>query len=54
MGVPHDLLCLLGFPGKKTSKGVMYDANDFIGICQALIDHIKNVADDWQTKGEAK
>ena len=54
MGVSHDLLMLLGFDAEKTRAGAMYDADDFIGICQALIDHIKNVADDWQTEKKAK
>ncbi len=54
MGVSHDLLMLLGFGAEKTRAGVMYSADDFIDICQALIGHIKNVADDWQAEGEAK
>lgn len=54
MGVSHDLLMLLGFDAEKTRAGAMYDADDFIGICQALIDHIKNVADDWQAEEKAE
>lgn len=53
MSVSHDLLMVLGFDAEKTRAGVMYSADDFIDICQALMDHIGRVAHKWQAGGWA-